>query len=145
MERVAGSAPATKCSSTATSWGRPRAERLRPATCLEDFKEWCLLLRKWKHPTNQSVCNSKRENGTYTVLYLFQEPEKYMPPNCTSPLLRGHAAGCPSVGAGGLGIHGGMGKGGGQAAGPRLCISNPVSEGLGHNIPSFPGRAREYG
>ena len=71
--------------------------------------------------------------------------KKYMPPNCTSSLLRGHAVGCPSVGAGGLGIHGGMGEGGGKAAGPRLCISNPVSEGLGNNIPPFPGRAREYG
>lgn len=39
------------------------------------FKEWYLLPRKPKHPTNQSICIRKSENKTWTVLCLW-DPEK---------------------------------------------------------------------
>ena len=44
--------------------GEGLGKKTRTSTLFGGFKEWCLLLRKWKQPTNQSICISKRENGT---------------------------------------------------------------------------------
>lgn len=46
-----------------------------PAPLSGGFKEWGLRLRKWRQPTNQSICISKREMEHKTVL-CFPKPEK---------------------------------------------------------------------